>query len=252
LIDRQQSENSRMMSASNQSGDFTMRIERRILPRLLGMATIFAAATPLLAAPVGLVGSGNTTFGGNPTTAGTTFTTSSGSITATNAAGASTITYSVLAGEIGASLNPGDPAQAITLGAFNSSSTALLSGPNFAGATVSLAVSFSVPSDVNPQTFNGILTGTIVQTASGASVLWATGALTFVSPTVGTFVVTLADPFTLVNAPGSPGASRVNGTIQLVSGPGPMPAIPEPGTMVLLGSGLLSLTAVARRARRSQ
>lgn len=231
-----------------------MNTAKRIMPWLLSLVAALAVAVQLQATPISLVGSGSVVFGGTPTTAGTTFSTAPGAITASSAAGSSTITYSALPNEITVALNPGDPASFITLGVFNSTSsvptgTPVGSRPNFSGGTVTLSVSFSTPSDVGPQSFNGIISGTIVQTASGAYVQWATGSLTFVSPTVGTFVVTLIDtPFTPINAPSSPDASRIRGTIQLLSGP--ISAIPEPGTLMLLGSGLFGLTAVARRGRR--
>jgi len=236
-----------------------MNVEKRMMPWLLSIIAALAIAAQLSAAPVDIVGAGSATFGGVPAIAGTTFNINLGTITASNATGASTITYSSLPNEIQVALNVGGPASFITLGQFNSSSTVPAgtpqsSAPNFAGATVSLNVSFSIPSDATTvpggATFNGLLSGSITQSASGAFIQWATGALTFSSPTVGTFVLTLLDtPFTPINAPSSPGANSVRASIQLISGPS-MPEIPEPGTLLLLGSGLIGLTAKLRSRKK--
>lgn len=228
-------------------------MERRFLPWLIRLVAVLVLTTPLLADPVNLVGSGSAVFGGSPTTAGTTFTTAPNSITSTSAAGTATITYSAQAGELNFSLNVGAPAQNITLGTFNSTSTVPSgTGPSFAGAEVTLTISFSVPSDVGPKSFTGLLSGRVVQTTGGATIQWSTQSLTFDSPTAGKFVITLTNPqVTIVNAQGSPGVNRVNATIQLISAGSGVPGnVPEPGTLALAGGGLLSFVAAARRRKR--
>ena len=63
-------------------------------------------------------------------------------------------------------------------------------------------VTFTVPSDVAPKpgVYNATLTGVITSGASGATVNWSTTTLTFNSPSVGSFVLTL-EPSTPINAP---------------------------------------------------
>jgi hypothetical protein len=171
-------------------------------------------------------------------------------ISSTNSAGTSTITFSSTTPQLNVAVNSGEGSN-ITLGVFNVSSTAASgsSGPGFGGANFALTVSFTVPSGVAPQTFNGTLTGSINQTASGAVVQWTSPTtLTFNTPN-GSVITLNVESFTTINPPGAAGAanppSEIRGRIS-VTAPAP---IPEPATLVLMGSGLAGLAAVARRRR---
>jgi hypothetical protein len=113
-----------------------------------------------------------------------------------------------------------------------------------AGATFTLTVTFTLPNDVGAGVYTATLSGTISQGASGAVVKWATTTLTFNSPTAGTFTITL-EPETPINSPVSPDASRIRGVITYVGAP-----IPEPLTLLTLGSGIAGLAAIRARRRR--
>jgi hypothetical protein len=104
-------------------------------------------------------------------------------------------------------------------------------------------VTFTLPNDVGAGVYTATLAGTITQGASGATVKWSTTTLTFNSPTAGTFRIDL-EAETPINSPLSPDASRIRGTITYVA------PIPEPLTLLTLGSGVAGLAAIRARRRR--
>ncbi len=216
-----------------------MRLLKRPTLLLLGALTIFsmglvsASAAPVTftAGTTGIFGAGGSgglvSGGGSVLTVGTT-----------------TITFSSKPNELNVNLNPGESSN-ITLGVFNATA---LSANNTSvnGATFTLNILFTLPGDTtpNPAVYTATLNGTINSGASGATVVWSATTLNFSSPTAGTFSLTL-EPSTPINSPASPDASRIRGVITFNGA-----AIPEPITLVTLGSGLAGLAALARRRRK--
>ena len=225
------------------------KMNRKITLWTLGVISILTiSAVSVLADPINLQANTTATFG-----AGSSGAVVNGSgctapcITATNASGTSTITYSAAAPQINVTLNPGEISN-VTLGVLTSTSTAtaaLGSGPSFSGATIQLTVTFTVPGGLSPQTFSGVLTGTVISTASGSIVQWTSPTtLTFNSPTAGTITLTI-ESFTPISAPSNPNPNRIRATISVTG-----PVIPEPSTLFLLGGGLFGLAAATRKMMR--
>jgi hypothetical protein len=212
-----------------------MRLTRQ-KPLWLLAALILLGMVPALATPVHFQADTSGKFGAGST--GGSVSSDGSSITI----GGTTITFSSKPNEVNVNLEPGETSN-ITLGVFNATSTA---SSTVTGASFTLTVTFTLPNDSSPKpaTYTATLTGTINSGGSGASVVWSTTTLTFNSPTAGTFTVTL-EPSTPINSPVSPDASRIRGTITYNNA-----AIPEPLTLVTLGSGLAGLAAFARRRKK--
>ncbi|MBS1807776.1 MAG: PEP-CTERM sorting domain-containing protein [Acidobacteria bacterium] len=194
----------------------------------IGMVSASAAPVTFTANTSGKFGAGST--GGSVSNDGSIL-----------SIGGTTVAFNSKPSELFVNLNPGESSN-VTLGVFAATSTSLTS---VNGATFTLNITFTLPSDVspNPATYNATLTGTISAGASGASVVWTTNTLSFTSATGGAFTLTL-EASTPINAPTSPDASRIRGTI--TSAP-----IPEPITLLTLGSGLAGLAALAKRRKKA-
>ncbi len=213
--------------------------KKHLMLLLLGAFSLFTFGTvQTLAAPITFAANTAGTFG-----AGSSGGTVSGGGSVLTV-GSTTITFSSKPSEINVVLDPPAISSSnVTLGIFTASSGALTS---VNGATFTLNVSFTIPNDgsPNPGVYTGSVTGSISSGASSTEITWATTTLTFNSPSVGTFTITL-EPTTPINAPSSPDASRIRGRITYTGAP-----IPEPLTMITLGSGLAGLAALARRRRK--
>lgn len=162
-------------------------------------------------------------------------------ITASGGGGLSAIGFIQNPTTFAASLNPGQ-SLTVTLGSFTAASLVPLgSGPNFTGATFALSVAFTAPGTASG-VFNSTLTGQLTQTSSGVVVTFTNPVLTFNSGPV-TFTLAI-DPATLtVNT-----SCNVPITARLTYSPAA--PIPEPASLVLLGSGLAGLASMLKRRRK--
>lgn len=186
----------------------------------------------------------------------------SAGLTSVASSGTATIYFLPPASGFATPLAPGQSAS-VTLGILQGISTAhqTTSGfdlPSFNGATFTLTVTLTVPSQagLDPLTLTGTLTGRLVQVGAAAQVQWlGPTTLTFDLPGGGTLTLTIPEVTDLIKCGAVLGGPSINGTVTFTGGgntnPGPPPsAVPEPMTLFLLGAGLVGAAGLARRRQK--
>jgi hypothetical protein len=218
-----------------------MRVVRKGLTGVLAAAAALCAlAGASLADPVTITGSTTGAFGAG--CAGCTVSASGTSISNSG----TTITFTP--GSFNVTLSPpGEPGANFTFVNLGTLTTTAgtATGVNFGSAAFTLNVNITAPGGVGSQNFQGVLNGQVFTNASTASITWgAPTALTFTGPAGQTFTL-LIEPETPVNNPGDD-RFAVRARLTLLTGAASA-AIPEPASLLLIGTGLLGLAGVMRK-----
>jgi hypothetical protein len=111
------------------------------------------------------------------------------------------------------------------------------------GTPIFLKIRILYPSDIspNPGFISGTMSGVFNTTSSGSYITWGNTSLTFNSPSIGSFLLTIEKTTPFFPSIGGNGvASPIRGVLT---------AIPEPGSIFLLGSGLVGIAGIIRRRR---